>query len=215
MSLSGSPKTSCSALVLKDTHISNLLYHNKIQNKPMGEGRGQSTMESLPAGQLMHNTVNDSLSACKINTLTRNSFSVSCLPHVKETNARQSWILYSTPWIPVSRYQIFDSLSEELGFRIPIIGWIPDFLELNSQDSGLQRQKFAGYWNPQNLTWGDPWRQTFSPKGAVLQIISISHTCSYRRCHQTESKIETIIQNIKRNYELITHTAGQTFRRFI
>ena len=30
MSLSGSPKTSCSVLVLKYKHISNLLYHNKI-----------------------------------------------------------------------------------------------------------------------------------------------------------------------------------------
>ena len=60
----------------------------------------------------------------------------------------------------------------ELKIRIPIIDWISDFLELNSQDSGFQRQTFAGFWNPQNLTWGDPWRQTFSLKGAVLQIIS-------------------------------------------
>ena len=226
--------------------------------------------------------------------MTRNSFSVSCSPHVR--NPRQSRILDSTPWIPDSRYWILDSLSVELGFRIPIIGWIPDFLELKSQDSGFQRQKFVGFWNPRNLTWGDPWRQTFSlkvvpeanltisdcvnflrpgrshlnetvcqvsspgryafprykrekfccygpfrgkNKGDILRftwfratkeipkdfvgdrcvdiitktkhdipwtsklcckLYQSSKICSYRHCHQTESKIETMAQNIKRNY---------------
>ena len=36
------------------------------------------------------------------------------------------WILDSTPWISDSRYWIADSLSEELGFWIPIVSGIPE-----------------------------------------------------------------------------------------
>ena len=63
---------------------------------------------------------------------------------------RWSWIMNATNWIS-------DSLSVELGFRLPIISGIPDSLSWNpdskAQDSGFHRQKstksglpYIGWW---------------------------------------------------------------------
>ena len=67
--------------------------------------------------------------------------------------------------------QVLDSslLSLELGFWIPIASTIPDSLncipDSKAQDSGFYMQifpdsrfhklKFPGFWNPDNLKWGD------------------------------------------------------------
>ena len=66
-------------------------------------------------------------------------------------------------WIPRCGLRIpgtgFQSLSVELGFWIPIIGAIPDSLscipDSKTQDSGFQKQKFAGFRIPDSLTWGE------------------------------------------------------------
>ena len=54
--------------------------------------------------------------------------------------------------------QEVDSLSVELGFRIP---WalfqkpgVPDSISKTFPDSGLHKQKFAGFQNLDSLTWG-------------------------------------------------------------
>ena len=53
-----------------------------------------------------------------------------------------------------SRYWISDSLSKELGSRIPILRWDSGFLELYSgfQSSGFHKQQFPGFQNPDSLT---------------------------------------------------------------
>jgi len=63
-----------------------------------------------------------------------------------------------------SRYGILDSLSLELGLRIPDSGFqlsrfwslssILDSTKQNFQDSRVHKQKISGFWNPDNLTWG-------------------------------------------------------------
>ena len=79
--------------------------------------------------------------------------------------ARQSWILDSIPWILDSRYYIQDSLTVEIGFRIPIISGIPDSLTVfrntkpriqdstskNFLYSGLCKQNFLRFRNPDFL----------------------------------------------------------------
>ena len=67
--------------------------------------------------------------------------------------------LDSTPWIPNSRYWIPDSLSVELGFRIPIVSGIPDSIscipDSTAQDSKFHLQKFPRFQNSNSLSWGD------------------------------------------------------------
>ena len=58
---------------------------------------------------------------------------------------RQSWILNSTPWNP--DHQILDSrfpVSVEVGFKIPIVSGIPDFLSCIPDSTN--KQKFPGFW---------------------------------------------------------------------
>ena len=61
-------------------------------------------------------------------------------------------ILDSTPWIPDSRYG-FQSLSVELGLRIPIFSGIPDSLSYSpdskAQDSGFHCQNIPWFRIPQ------------------------------------------------------------------
>ena len=77
--------------------------------------------------------------------------------HVRESKT----ILDSKPWIP-------DSLSVELGFRIPIVsGFIPDSLsciqDSKAQDSGFHSKNFKCWIQdstrknfPDSFTWGEP-----------------------------------------------------------
>lgn len=74
------------------------------------------------------------------------------------------WILDSTPWIP-------ESLSVELGFRIPIVGMILDCLSCNPDfqaqdsgshnfnflDSGFHKRKLPQFRNVYSLTCGEGW----------------------------------------------------------
>ena len=80
-----------------------------------------------------------------ISTLILNSSCFSWfgyqLKHVAPGNRRQSWILDSTPLIPAYRYWILNSLSAELGFWIPIVCGIPDFLNC-IPDSKAQDSEF-------------------------------------------------------------------------
>ena len=66
--------------------------------------------------------------------------------------------LDSTPWIPDSRYWLPDSLSVELGYRIPIVSGIPDSFscipDSTAQDSKFHPQKFPRFQNPDSLSWG-------------------------------------------------------------
>ena len=61
----------------------------------------------------------------------------------------------STPWIPDSRYQIPDSLSAELGARIPIVSGILDSFscipDSRTWDSGFHKQKFPTFRNADSL----------------------------------------------------------------
>ena len=70
-------------------------------------------------------------------------------------------------WIPRRGFRILGSLSEKLGFWIPIffqvfLSWIPDskaqdfgFREQIFQDSGFHKQKFSLFRNPDSLARGD------------------------------------------------------------
>ena len=70
--------------------------------------------------------------------------------------------LDSTPWIPDSRYWIPDSLSLELGYRVPIVSGIPDSVscisDSKTQDFKFHQQKFPRFQNPDSLlSWGGLW----------------------------------------------------------
>ena len=60
-----------------------------------------------------------------------------------------------------SGFQLLDSksFSVELGFRIPIVGGIPDSYscipDSKAQDSGFHKQTFPRFRNPDSLTWDD------------------------------------------------------------
>ena len=58
---------------------------------------------------------------------------------------RQFWILNFTPWNPDHR--VLDSrfpVSVEVGFKIPIVSGIPDFLSCIADSTN--KQKFPGFW---------------------------------------------------------------------
>ena len=76
------------------------------------------------------------------------------------SNPIQSWILDSTPWIPDYRYWILDSLSMEIGFRIPVTRGIPDSLS----------------WIPYSKALGStfPMRKIFVSRTSTLQGASHS-----------------------------------------
>ena len=71
-------------------------------------------------------------------------------------NPKQSWILDSKPWIPVSRHLIPVYSRGTLDW-IPILSMIPDSLscipDSKVQDSGFHKEKFHGFHNPDSLTW--------------------------------------------------------------
>ena len=95
--------------------------------------------------------------------------------------ARQSWILDS-------RYWIRNSLSEKLGFWIPIfsgiqvsLSWIPDskaqdfgFRKQIFQDSGFHKQKFPLFHNPDSLARGDTYVYGLGRDGVVEVIVNSS-----------------------------------------
>ena len=66
-------------------------------------------------------------------------------------------------WILRRGFQIpgylFQSLSLELGFWIPVVSGIPDSLscipDSKVQDLGFHKQKFPCLWNSDSLTWGE------------------------------------------------------------
>ena len=64
----------------------------------------------------------------------------------------------STLWSPDSRYYIPDSLSVELGFRIP--DSMRCFPDSKAQDYGFPKQKFVRFQNPNYLKWGKLWTVT-------------------------------------------------------
>ena len=67
--------------------------------------------------------------------------------------------LDSIPWILDSRYWIPDSLSVELGYRIPIVCGILDSFSCipipQAQDLKFHQQKFPRFQNSDSLSWGD------------------------------------------------------------
>ena len=74
-------------------------------------------------------------------------------PDVKES--KRSWILLdSTPWIPDSSYWILDSLSVELGFRIPVVNGIRYSLT-RIPHSKSKNFPESGIWIPLHCTWGE------------------------------------------------------------
>ena len=137
--------------------------------------------------------------------MTRNSFSVCCSAHVKESKT-----------VLDSRFHAMDSGFQVLDFGFFVSGaWIPDSNHRldskgkNLLDSGIQETLHG-------VILGD--------RPSVLmelccKLYQSSNTCSYRCCHQTESKIETMAQKIKESINYGTNIkvdmAGQTFRRFI
>ena len=82
-----------------------------------------------------------------------------CSPHVRESKT----VLDSGFHITDSGFRIpgpgFQSLSVELGFRIPIASGIQDSLrcvpDSKAQDSGFHKHTFPGLRNPDSLTWSD------------------------------------------------------------
>ena len=73
-------------------------------------------------------------------------------------DCRQSWIMDSMLWIPDSSYRITNSLSVDLGFRIPIVSYSLNwFIDSKAQDSGFHEQ---GFRNLDYLTWGDKVKKT-------------------------------------------------------
>ena len=81
------------------------------------------------------------------------SFSCNVSPHVrKPRKSLGSRIPRHGSRIPGTGFQ---SLSVELGYWIPIVSGIPEFLDSKAQDSEFHKQKFHGFLFPHSLTWGE------------------------------------------------------------
>ena len=79
----------------------------------------------------------------------------------------------STPWIPDSRYQIPDSLSAELGARIPIVSGILDSFSC-IPDSGFHKQKFPTFRNADSLKVMLHWRDDSQRRFLAQKIVVAS-----------------------------------------
>ena len=81
------------------------------------------------------------------------SFSCNISPHVrKPRNSLGSRIPRHGSRIPGTGFQ---SLSVELGYWIPIVSGIPEFLDSKAQDIEFHKQKFHRFRIPHSLTWGE------------------------------------------------------------
>ena len=91
-------------------------------------------------------------------------------------------------WIPRRGFRIPGSLSEKLGFWIPIfsgiqvsLSWIPDskaqdfgFRKQIFQDSGFHKQKLPLFRNPDSLARGDTYVYRLGRDGVVEVIVNSS-----------------------------------------
>ena len=120
------------------------------------------------------------------------------LPPVLD-NPRQSirfWIPYCG-FLVLGLYWILYPLSVELGFSIPIISRIPNFLscipDSKAQGSGFHKKSFSGFQIPQEkvfftalqkpdyLTWGNQLLMGSNPV-EVLNFFQASHLCNCINC---------------------------------
>ena len=105
--------------------------------------------------------------------------------HPMQRNPRRSWIPDSTPWIYGFQVQDSSFFLLELGFRVPVVGGIPDSKD---QDFVFHKRICSGFRIPQAklsiLTWGDSSNTNHASVVKALCIAAHCCTLQFRyRCH--------------------------------
>lgn len=123
---------------------------------------------------------------------------------IQGTLRNTKWILDSRPWCPDYRYWLLQSLSQELGLRVPNIATeIPDS---KAKNSGFHTQKFSGFRDQNSPTWGDDTKVIFFIKNIqsfkyAFILLSIKSFCLH--LHVIPRQIQQILQTAVFNCRVV------------
>ena len=121
------------------------------------------------------------------------SFSCNVSPHVrKPRKSLGSWIPRHGSRIPGTGFQ---SLSVELGYWIPIVSGIPEFLDSKAQDFEFHKQKFHGFLFPHSLTWGETFLGWIHVN-IFLKLHTAKSIVSWYTCNLTVTRLAQLVGNL-------------------